>query len=90
METRLSVSEEKVFKLIPADGRIDTKAIAERFYNGRVPANGRTIITTYVRRLKAKSRLIKTMPRGESTSGSGRKFVEVWLKKPRVKKAAKK
>lgn len=98
METRLSNNEEKLFKLIPKNGKpITSEKLAKVFYDDAVPHNGRTIITIMIKRIKYKSRVISGMPVVESTEGSGPNPIEVWvapraegLAKTAAKKSAKK
>ena len=91
METRLSKSEEKLFRLIPENGEpITSKTLADRFYENEVPMNGRTVVTVMIKRIKLKSAVIAGMPLVKSTEGSGRKSIEVWVaKRPARKRAAK-
>lgn len=91
METRLSKNEEKLFKLIPDSGEpVTSEQLAKRFYENNVPYNGRTVITIMIKRIKHKSGLIKTMPLVQSTEGSGRKPIEVWVApRPASRRAAK-
>ncbi|MDO8396404.1 MAG: hypothetical protein Q7T45_01135 [Bradyrhizobium sp.] len=82
MELRLSRNEKRLYELIPARGRrITSGELTQQFYNGgAVPLNGRVYIANVIRSLKRKSRIgIPGVRRVESTVGSGRKAIEVWL-----------
>lgn len=80
MEIRLSTNEKKLYDLIPPRGRrIDSEELTRAFYGAGVPLNGRVYVANLIRSLKRKWPHIPNMKRVESTTGSGRKAVEVWL-----------
>lgn len=80
MEPRLSKNEKKLYGLLPQRGRrIDSEELTRAFYNNVIPLNGRVYVANLIRSLKRKWPLVPQMKRVESTSGSGRKAVEVWL-----------
>jgi hypothetical protein len=63
--------------------------LTAKFYNGTVPLNGRVYIANLIRSVKRKSAMgIPGMRRVESTEGSGRKAIEVWLAPANEERAA--
>ena len=81
MDVRLSKNEKRLYGFIPARGRrINSDELTQLFYSGMTPLNGRVYVANLIRSLKRKSRLgIPGMRIVESTEGSGRKALEVWL-----------
>ena len=90
METRLSKNEKRLYGLLPRrGGRIGSDELTQRFYSGTVPLNGRVYIANLIRSVKRKSRLgIPGIRVVESTEGSGRKALEVWLAPTNERSAA--
>lgn len=80
MQPRLSKNEKKLYGLIPRRGRkIDSEQLTQEFYGNGVPLNGRVYVANLIRSLKRKWPLVPDMKRVESTEGSGRRAIEVWL-----------
>lgn len=81
MTLKLSKNEKRLYGLLPRRGqRIGSEELTALFYGNVVPLNGRIYVANLIRSLKRKSRLgIPGMRVVESTEGSGRKALEVWL-----------
>lgn len=91
MEVRLSKNEKRLYGYITracrSGGRISTDELTKRFYNNVVPINGRVYVANMLRSLKRKCSLVDGMRCIESTEGSGRKALEVWLAEDEVSAA---
>jgi hypothetical protein len=81
---KLSKNEKRLYGFIerntdPATGTITTDKLLKLFYRTGAPANGRTVMTILLKRLKNKSKVVDGMRKVQSTEGSGRRALEVWL-----------
>lgn len=81
IKERLSKSEGKLLNLIPADGsKISTSALAEKFYGGKAPINGRVRVTGLMREVQKKCKAMKDCPFIICASErAGPRPIEVWL-----------
>lgn len=91
---KLSNNEKRLYDLIVRDrrlqrgGRITTDELAKKYFGADMPDReaepyrytmARITMSGLIRRLKNKSELVPGLRKIESTEGSGRKSVEVWL-----------
>jgi len=81
MPSKLSPSEARLYKLLPANGtRVTTEELASRYWSGKVkPFNARIVVSNLVRALVRKTgrhdaRVRKTKPTGPRST-------MVWLEK---------
>ena len=81
MDTRLSKNEARLFELVKrAKKPITTDELTKRFYrDGGIPKNGRVYIANLIRSIKSKGDELPEAARLQSTEGSGRRALEVWL-----------
>jgi hypothetical protein len=81
MQPRLSKNEKRLYGLLTQrrGRRTDSETLTKSFYNNTVPINGRVYVANLIRSLKRKWPLIPQMRKVESTEGSGRRAIEVWL-----------
>jgi hypothetical protein len=85
MEVRLSKNEKRLYGFIIRHrevlrgGRITTDELTIKFYNNTIPPNGRVYVANMLRSIKRKSMVVPGMRQVESTEGSGRRAIEVWL-----------
>jgi DNA-binding response OmpR family regulator len=80
MEPKLSNNERRLYDLIKQrrGRKVDSETLTREFYGNVIPINGRVYVANLIRSLRRKWPLIPEMRRVVSTSGSGRKAVEVW------------
>ncbi len=79
-DKRYSPKDSELFRLIPkGNKRIDSTALADRYYNGKVPFNGRQCVMAGVRTLRAKIRYYREPFRLMISPRRGPWPVEVWI-----------
>ena len=89
-DKRYSPKDSELFRLIPKGDskRIDSTTLVDRYYEGKIPFNGRQCVMAGVRTLGAKIRYYREPFRLVISPRRGPWPVEIWIESSRSRKGA--